>query len=322
MALIFKKNLMNILLMSILAICLFGPKLNVEASEVQDTYPLPAPIIEAFPDEDIAEWVALETGKESVNDTITQEDLDNVEGFIMEGVPYTGEQLAILNNEVFPNVTLLSIEGGNIGDLPVFTAFPNIENIQLSENYVTSFPDANYPKLKTLDISLNNLGGECPLFIGMDALQNINLAYCNITDVPLDAWSNLTDLGNNDGGINISRNHIIQLPESITYSHEWGYPVKALDESYTYEGITIQQGESYSLYLPIPYQFSSLGIAMMQEFTVDGEALVYGPLTPVDYYVPIPTEELTVGKHLIELDIKDYYASHASGVYKIPVTVE
>lgn len=322
MALISKKNLMKVMFMAILAICLFGPKLNVEASEVKDTYPLPAPIIEAFPDEDIAEWVAFETGKDSVNDTITQEDLDGVEGFMMEGVPYTGEQLAILNNEVFPNVTLLSIKGGNIGDLPVFTAFPNIENIQLKYNNVTSFPDANYPKLKTVDLSMNDLGGECPLFIGMDALQNINLALCNITDVPLDAWTNLTDLGNNDGGVNLNRNHITQLPESITYSHEWGYPVQALYESYTYEGITIQQGESYSLYLPIPYQFWSLGIAMMQEFRIDGQSLGYGPLTPDDYYVPIPTEDLTVGKHIVELDIRDYYGSHVTGVYKIPVTVE
>ncbi|EFS03881.1 leucine-rich repeat-containing protein, partial [Listeria seeligeri FSL S4-171] len=159
-----------------------------------------------------------------------QEDLDNVEGFMMEGVPFTGEQLAILNNEVFPNVTLLSIEGGEIGDLPVFTAFPNIEKMELSNDHVTSFPDADYSSLKSVDLSFNDLSGAFPMFVGMDGLQNINLFDCNITDIPLDAWSNLTDLGNNDGNVNLSENHITEIPESITYSHEWGFPVTAVNE--------------------------------------------------------------------------------------------
>ncbi|MBC1828071.1 internalin [Listeria seeligeri] len=317
-----KKNLMKVLFMIILAICLFGPKLNVDASEVKDTYPLPAPIIEAFPDEDIAEWVAFETGKDSVNDTITQEDLDNVEGFKMEGVPFTGEQLAVLNNEVFPNVTLLSIEGGNIGDLPVFTAFPNIEKMELSNDHVTSFPDADYSSLKSVDLSFNDLSKAFPMFVGMDGLQNINLFDCNITDIPLDAWSNLTDLGNNDGNVNLSENHITEIPESITYSHEWGFPVTAVNEFYTYDPITIQQGESHPLYLPIVKQYWDQGIAMMGKYRVDGQSEGYGALTPEDYYIPIPTEELTVGIHILELDIKDYYGSNVTGGYTILVNVQ
>ncbi|MBC1576956.1 internalin N-terminal domain-containing protein [Listeria seeligeri] len=322
MTIISSKNLMKVVFMAILAICLFGPKLGVNASEVQETYPLPAPIIEAFPDEDIAEWVAFETGKDSVNDTITQEDLDNVEGFMMEGVPFTGEQLAILNNEIFPNVTLLSIEGGEIGDLPVFTAFPNIEKMELSNDHVTSFPDADYSSLKSVDLSFNDLSGAFPMFVGMDGLQNINLFDCNITDIPLDAWSNLTDLGNNDGNVNLSENHIIEIPESITYSHEWGFPVTAVNEFYTYDPITIQQGESHPLYLPIVKQYWDQGIAMMGKYSVDGQSEGYGALTPEDYYIPIPTEELTVGIHILELDIKDYYGSNVTGGYTILVNVE
>ncbi|ARM72478.1 hypothetical protein LMxysn_0843 [Listeria monocytogenes] len=323
MMLIAKKNLIKIVFLAILAICMFGPKLGVEASELQDTYPLPAPIIAAFPDEDIAEWVAFATGKESVEDTITQADLDSVTTLIMEGKPLTGEQLNIFNNEVFPNVTLLTIEGGHINELPVFTAFPNIEEMNLSADRVTLFPDADYPKLKSVDLSLNNFSKTLPTFVGMDGLENINLYGCHITNIPFDAWSNLDYVGAEYGIINLGGNHLTNVPNHITFNVEWGYPVYALDETYTYNPITIKQGDAYSLYLPIVNQYTNLGgISLLGEFTIDGKSQVAAVLSPEDYYIPVPTEDLAVGTHEISLYIQDYYGSHITGEYSISVTVE
>ncbi|MBC2254918.1 internalin [Listeria ivanovii] len=318
-----KKNWMKIWLLVVVAVCLCGFKLDVSASEVTETYPLPAPIIDAFPDEDIANWVALATGKDSVDDVITQDDLDGITELTMEGVNLTGIQLNVFNNEVFPNVKTLTIDDGRIGDLPVFTAFPNIEVMNLSDDFVTSFPDANYPHLWSVDLSLNNLSGDFPMFVGMEGLQSIDLFACNITDIPLDAWSNLDHLGENEELVNLSGNHITEIPESVTFSTEWGFPITALDESYTFEPITIQQGDSYSIYLPIVNQFTGQGgISLMGEFLIDGNSQALNVIAPTDYYVPIPTEDLTIGTHSIELYVQDYYGSHITANYPISVTVE
>ncbi|MBK1983364.1 internalin N-terminal domain-containing protein [Listeria ivanovii] len=318
-----KKNWMKIWLLVVVAVCLCGFKLDVSASEVTETYPLHAPIIDAFPDEDIANWVALATGKDSVDDVITQDDLDGITHLTMEGVHLTGEQLSVFNNEVFPNMKGLTIDDGRIGALPVFTAFPNIEQMILVDDYVTSFPDANYPSLTNVDLSQNDFSDAFPMFIGMDALQNINLFDCNITNVPLDAWSNLQHIGENDNMANLSGNHITEIPDSFYFNEKMDFPITALNEIYTFEPITIQQGEAYSIYLPIVNQFTEQAeISLMGEFLIDGTSQGINVLAPTDYYVPIPTEALTTGIHNIELYVQDYYGSHFSGKYSITVTVE
>ncbi|EFS03884.1 putative leucine Rich Repeat protein, partial [Listeria seeligeri FSL S4-171] len=156
-----------------------------------------------------------------------------------------------------------------------------------------------------------------------DGLQSINLYDCNITEVPFDAWSNLTHLGENEEKVNLSGNHLTQIPESIVFNSEWGFPIVAVDETYTFEPITIQQGESHSLYLPIIKQFNSQAeTAIMGEYIIDGQGQALESLTPQDYYVSIPTEDLTVGTHNINLYVRDYYGSHLTGNYVIDVTVE
>lgn len=52
---------------------------------------LPAPIIEAFPVEAIAEAIAGELDKDSVNDTITQADLDTMTLIPLPSLGLTGK---------------------------------------------------------------------------------------------------------------------------------------------------------------------------------------------------------------------------------------
>lgn len=321
MRLVSRKEQMTIIFLFSSALCLFGPSFDAEADEVKEPYPLPAPIIEAFPDEDIAEWVALATHKEDINDTITQADLDHVTTLEMEGEALTGEQIAVFNNEVFPNVTEFTIWGGNIDAFPVLTAFPNVEIMELSQDNITSFPDSNYPKLKSIDLSGNDFSSGYPTFVGMESLININLYDCNISNLPLNAWSNLNHIGEYEGTLNLSGNHIIQVPNQFTFSVEWGYPLKALEETYTYAPITIRQGESYSWYLPIVYQYASQGYGTMGEFVIDGESSAFNVLSPTGYYIPLPTEELNLGSHEITFLIQDRYGSHVSGTYSINIEV-
>ncbi|WP_228478943.1 hypothetical protein [Listeria seeligeri] len=99
--------------------------------------------------------------------------------------------------------------------------------MELSSAQVTSLPNLGYP----------------------------NLFDCNVTDIPRDKWSNLTDLGNNDGNVNLSENHITEILESITYSQECRFPVTAVNEFYTYDPITIQQRELHPLYFPTMKQY-------------------------------------------------------------------
>lgn len=83
--------------LTFVAICciLFAPTIKAQA----DTVPLPAPIIEAFPVEAIAEAIAGELDKGSVNDTITQADLDTMTAIPLPSLGLTGEDLSVLNNE-------------------------------------------------------------------------------------------------------------------------------------------------------------------------------------------------------------------------------
>ncbi|EAD9617548.1 internalin N-terminal domain-containing protein [Listeria monocytogenes] len=317
------RKVSGLLLIMLLSFCIFSLSSHVQAKESNDVYPLPAPIIEAFPDEDIAEWVAQATGKSDVTDVITQEDLDGVTFLRMEGLPLTGDQLSVFNNEVFPNVTELIIHGGDINVFPVLTAFPNIESMTLKQNNITYFSDASYPKLNSIDLSLNNFGVNYPTFVGMENLENINLYNSNITGISMNAWSDLSHIGEEGGYVDLSENHITEVPNSIVHSIDWGYPVSALGENYTFSPVSIPEGDSFSLYLPIAYQFSHIGeISLMQIVSIDGESGTGSFFSPNDYYVPLPTEDLTVGTHEIVLYMGDRYDSHVDGTYTINITVE
>ncbi|WP_099224133.1 internalin N-terminal domain-containing protein [Listeria costaricensis] len=292
---------------------------TASAVQVNETVPLPAPIIEAFPDEEIADWVRNATHKDTVNDIITQADLDAVTELGMQGEALTGEQLALFNNEVFPNVTFFSVESGNVGAMPdLSSAFPALEQMEMPICQITSFPDANYPNLVELDLHQNDFSSGYPTLNGMEQLQGVSLANCNITDLPLDAWPNLVHIGEMD----LTGNHIISVPTQFTYSEDSGYPVVALDETYTYAPITIQQGDSVSIYNPIGAQYEAVEGGIMSNVNIDGAVHGWAPVDPSTYYVALPTEELTPGTHELIYQVMDRYSHYVSGNYTIEITVE
>ncbi|EFS01793.1 leucine-rich repeat-containing protein, partial [Listeria seeligeri FSL S4-171] len=72
-------------------------------------YPLPAPIIEVFPDDGLAKDMAKNLNKESVDDIMTQDDLDSLVNLGFETETITNESMKLLERAMFNNVTFVYV---------------------------------------------------------------------------------------------------------------------------------------------------------------------------------------------------------------------
>ncbi|CCQ25144.1 Internalin B [Listeria monocytogenes N53-1] len=94
------------LLLAILSLSFTG--LDLKAKAASDLYPLPAPIIDVFPDDGLAKDMAKNLNKDSVNDVIDQDDLDALTGLGFE-TTITNDSMQLLERAMFNNVTDVSI---------------------------------------------------------------------------------------------------------------------------------------------------------------------------------------------------------------------
>lgn len=99
------KNLFRLFLVfSIVIIGVVSFKAVDASANETDVYPLPARIIDVFPDENLAEDMVENFGKKDVTDVITQDDVDAVTSL---GLGYftnylTDEDLQMLGNAYLP----------------------------------------------------------------------------------------------------------------------------------------------------------------------------------------------------------------------------
>ncbi|EAE8347024.1 leucine-rich repeat domain-containing protein [Listeria monocytogenes] len=303
-----------------IAICcmIFIPVTKAQA----ETVPLPAPIIEAFPVEAIAEAFAEELDKDSVNDIITQDDLDTIEVIPLPGLNLTGEDLSVLNNEVFPNAVELAIWSNNIGDMPSLSgSLPALENIQAYSANITSFPDEVYPNLTTIDMSGNKFGFSIPHFVGMENLVDLNLEDAGLSGyVEKDIWMNLTNLDT----LLLYQNHLISIPEEIFQSKQlssWSFD----GQTATYPKTTIKQGENLDVFVPFVYQALDFIATSPGNLIIikDNGRTLYEPDYPTyegSYMYTINTASLAPGEHLLEISL-GYNGGEYSGWYDFPVTI-
>ncbi|AHI56870.1 internalin N-terminal domain-containing protein [Listeria ivanovii] len=306
--------------MVFIAICciIFIPVTKAQA----ETVPLPAPIIEAFPVEAIAEAFAEELDKDSVNDIITQDDLDTIEVIPLPGLDLTGEDLSVLNNEVFPNAVELAIWSNNIGEMPSLSAsLPALENIQAYSANITSFPNEVYPNLTTIDMHGNDFGFNIPLFIGMESLVDVNLEYAGLSGyVAEDIWMNLTNLDT----LLLFQNHLISIPEEIFQSKQlrsWSFD----EQTATYPPTTIKQGENLEVFVPFIYQALDFIVPSKDNLIIirDNGQELYKPVYPTyegSYMYTIETAFLEPGEHLLEISL-GYNGGEYVGWYDFPVTI-
>ncbi|MBC6149824.1 internalin [Listeria innocua] len=306
-------------LLFIVSCCiLLSPTIKVQA----DTVPLPAPIIEAFPVEAIAEAIAEELDKDSVNDIITQEDLDTITILPFPGLNLTGEDLNVLNNEVFTNATELAIWSNNIGVMPNLSeSLPALETIKASDANITQFPNANYPNLTTVDFSKNNFGINIPEFIGMEELVSINMEQADLSGyIAKDIWMNMPNLET----LLLRDNHLISIPEDIFLTGQ--IRNRSFDgQTATYPPRTIKQGENLDVFVPFIYQaLDFIAPAPGNEIIInDNGEFLYKPVYPSytgSYMYTIETAGLEPGEHLLEISL-NYNGSEYLGWYDFPVTI-
>lgn len=143
-------------------------------------------IIEVFPDKKFAKYIRDEIGAFSINDVITQDDLDGIkEVFIgnhdfgltsLEGIQYLGnlEELFIYWQE-------------GLKDIPdCFDNMPYLETISLKNCAISELPDSicNLLYLKVLDVSGTSIS-HLPSDIGnLSSLNELSISNTKITELP------------------------------------------------------------------------------------------------------------------------------------------
>ena len=193
----------------------------ISAASLQQPESTPAPdgtlgrIIDLFPDENLAIMVRTNCGKASIEQTVTQEDLDKVDMLTciwekyhdFTGIRYLGNLWYFHTEDnydgPFPeelrycrNLTSLYINcNRNIQEVPEWIGeLSKLETLSFSEDDIIVLPDSicSLTKLKELDLSRNERLTALPENIGnLTKLDYLNINYTGITSLPASVW-NLT----------------------------------------------------------------------------------------------------------------------------------
>ncbi|EAH2748983.1 class 3 internalin InlP [Listeria monocytogenes] len=203
------------LLLAILSLSFTG--LDLKAKAASDLYPLPAPIIDVFPDDGLAKDMARNLNKDSVNDVIDQDDLDALTSLGFETHTITNDSMQLLERAMFNNVTDVSIMefGAKLTEFPDITTIPHLKTLffadspgRLTRNL--SLPNyQNYPEMDTITMSGNNLVGSIPDFTGMPALKQLYMSDMSITSDELPNFNNIPLLITLD----LSSNQLTTIPD-------------------------------------------------------------------------------------------------------------
>ncbi len=312
---------------------------DIKARAASELYPLPAPIIEVFPDDGLAKDMANNLNKDSVNDIIDQEDLDGLFGLGFETETITNDSLKLLERAMFNNVTSVDIykTGPGLTEFPDVTTIPKLSTLffQLPTSDISrglSLPDyQNYPEMYAITMNGHKLIGSIPDFTGMPKLKNLNMSNMSITsdDVPdfqhipkletlnlsynelTDKIVNFTNLPSLSLlGLNLDFNHLNELPSNVLDS------VFVYNQTGTVPDQTINQGETCTIELPIYYQMESIDMLV--------NPTVYGSYV-TDYvnHLPITLDEATNSMTLDTSKLSPgVYNFNVQYNQKYPVTVQ
>ncbi|MBC6139707.1 LPXTG cell wall anchor domain-containing protein [Listeria welshimeri] len=161
------QNLIALMLIAAVSMwIIIGNETEVQA----DTITQPTAINELFPDSDLAEVMRVELGKTSVNDIISQNELDT---------------LTILNGG---NKNIKSIEG--------IQYLNNLMEIDLNENDISNINNlAGLTNLKNLNLGENLQLKDITALSGLTTLTNLTVGSLELSDISaLSNLANLTDL--------------------------------------------------------------------------------------------------------------------------------
>ncbi len=299
---------------------------DIKAQAASELYPLPAPIIEVFPDDGLAKDMAKNLNKESVDDIMTQDDLDSLVNLGFETETITNESMKLLERAMFNNVTGVDMAefGEDLTEFPDITTIPQLSNLSYAippDNVSRglSLPDyQNYPEMESITMSQHPLIGSIPDFTGMPKLKHLYMGDMAITSDDIPDFQNIPELRTLELGLNELTDTIVNftnLPHltylDLDYNHLNELPTNVLDaifvqnQTNTLPDQTINQGETSTIELPIYYQMKSIDMLITTQ--VSGEYI-----DDFNHPLPVTLDETT---NSMTLDT----SSLNPGVYKVNV---
>ncbi len=300
---------------------------DIKAQAASELYPLPAPIIEVFPDDGLAKDMAKNLNKESVDDIMTQDDLDSLVNLGFETETITNESMKLLERAMFNNVTFVYVAefGEDLTEFPDVTTIPHLS--QLTYNVPPapisrslSLPDyQNYPEMETITMSQHPLIGSIPDFTGMPKLKHLDMADMSITSDDVPDFQNIPELLTLELGLNDLTDTMVNftnLPHltylDLDYNHLNELPTNVLDAIFVQNqenklpDQTINQGETSTIELPIYYQMKSIGMLVSPD--------VIG-MYVTDYNTPILPVTLDEATNSMTLDT----STLSPGIYNVNI---
>lgn len=173
---------------------------TVDASKVTTNITAPTAIKDIFPDPSLAKIIQSKLAKASVDDTVTQAELDSITNLIAS----SAEISDLRGLEHLNNVESLSLGGNDFTDLTPISNLKKLTYLQVEQNYdLTSLaPISELTNLQVLRASYTSVSDLSPLS-NLTALKELVLFDTQVTDVtPLKSLVNLEILHvvNGDGG--------------------------------------------------------------------------------------------------------------------------
>ncbi|EHT9627766.1 leucine-rich repeat domain-containing protein [Listeria monocytogenes] len=147
----------------------------------------PDKISSIFPDATLAEIIRDTLGKSSVDDIVTQAELD-----IISRLQIIGCSLSLSGMENLTNLGFLDLEDNQISDISPLSNLTNLRTLWIDNNQISDIsPLSNLTNLSYLDLA-NNQISDISSLANLTNLSSLYLANNQISDISL--LSNLTNL--------------------------------------------------------------------------------------------------------------------------------
>ncbi|WP_188002697.1 leucine-rich repeat domain-containing protein, partial [Listeria monocytogenes] len=147
----------------------------------------PDKISSIFPDATLAEVIRDTLGKSSVDDIVTQAELD-----IIRRLQIIGCSLSLSGMENLTNLGFLDLEDNQISDISLLSNLTNLRTLWIDNNQISDIsPLSNLTNLENLDLD-NNQISDISSLANLTNLRSLHLANNQISDIS--SLANLTNL--------------------------------------------------------------------------------------------------------------------------------
>ncbi|MBC1480304.1 KxYKxGKxW signal peptide domain-containing protein, partial [Listeria seeligeri] len=152
----------------------------------------PTAISSIFPDANLAQKICSELSRYSVDDMVTQAELDSITSLNIWEVGITN----LSGVENLTSLTNLSIDHSQISDISPLAGLTSLRELDLASNQISDIsPLAGLTSLDSLDLASNQIS-DISLLAGLTSLRELDLTSNQISDIsPLAGLTSLRILG-------------------------------------------------------------------------------------------------------------------------------